>query len=222
MKKLYTLRPGDTLSALAEASGASLQALLALNPQIRNANIVRSGQQIVLPDGSDRSAMLARLARETAAADEPLWLALALREENAGVREYETGSNPRIVEYLATCNGLTPARRADDDTAWCSAFANWCMIYAGKEGTDSAWALSWRNWGTTDAAPARGSLVVWERIVGDATRGHVAFLLEDRGATLFVLGGNQSNRVSRQAYPRNGMVGRTRYRNPVFRKPAGG
>ena len=80
--------------------------MLALNPQIRNANIVRSGQQVVLPDGSDRSAMLAALARETAGATDPLWLALALREENAGVREYEPGSNSacRIYRHL---DGLT-------------------------------------------------------------------------------------------------------------------
>ncbi|RZF64486.1 LysM peptidoglycan-binding domain-containing protein [Sphingomonas populi] len=220
MKKIYTVRPGDTLGSIARGLNIGVNDLLALNPQITNPNLIRSGQQIVLPDGSDRSALLVGAATETAADGDPLWLSLALREEDAGVAEFNPGSNPRIVEYLATCKGLSAAQRNDDNTAWCSAFVNWCMVNAGKKGTDSAWALDWRGWGVEDPSPKRGSVVVWERIVGGKVLGHVSYLLDDQGAKLLVLGGNQSNRVHRALYPRDGKLGLTLYRNPVFRKPA--
>jgi hypothetical protein len=59
------------------------------------------------------------------------------------VTEFPPGSNPRIVGYLATCDGLAPAQRGNDDTAWCSAFANWCLVTAKGKGTNAAWALDW-------------------------------------------------------------------------------
>jgi uncharacterized protein (TIGR02594 family) len=219
MKKIYTVRSGDTIDSIARGLQVEVKDLLALNPQIANPNLIRPGQQIVLPDGSDRSGLLVGAASETAFPGDPLWLSLALREEDAGVAEYDPGSNPRIVEYLATCDGLSDAQRHSDDTAWCSAFVNWCMVNANEKGTNSPWALDWRKWGVEDAAPGRGSVVVWERVVSTGVQGHVSYLIADEGEALLVLGGNQSNRVQRSTYPRNGKLGKTLYRNPVFRKP---
>ncbi|MEF9970895.1 MAG: LysM peptidoglycan-binding domain-containing protein [Oscillospiraceae bacterium] len=47
-KKSYTLRRGDTLWGLANKNGMSLEALLKLNPQIRNPNIYFVGDVIFL------------------------------------------------------------------------------------------------------------------------------------------------------------------------------
>jgi LysM repeat protein/GH25 family lysozyme M1 (1,4-beta-N-acetylmuramidase) len=47
----YTVRPGDTLSAIAARNGVGLGALEAANPQIRNPNLIYSGQAINVPDG---------------------------------------------------------------------------------------------------------------------------------------------------------------------------
>ena len=46
---IYTVRPGDTLAKIAARSGVSVSAILAVNPQIRNASLIYAGQCINLP-----------------------------------------------------------------------------------------------------------------------------------------------------------------------------
>lgn len=46
---LYVVRPGDRLSTIAGRFGLTLEAVLAANPEITDANTIRSGQQIRLP-----------------------------------------------------------------------------------------------------------------------------------------------------------------------------
>lgn len=48
--KGYTVKPGDTLSAIAHAHGTTVQALVALNA-IADPNLIRVGQHLVLPSG---------------------------------------------------------------------------------------------------------------------------------------------------------------------------
>ena len=47
----HTVRSGDTLSAIAQRSGVSLQAVIAANPQIANPNLIYPGQQVRIPAG---------------------------------------------------------------------------------------------------------------------------------------------------------------------------
>lgn len=47
----YTVHSGDTLSAIAQRNGVSLSSLIAANPQIKNPNLIYSGQTIHLPNG---------------------------------------------------------------------------------------------------------------------------------------------------------------------------
>lgn len=51
----YTVRSGDSLSAIAAHHGVSLAALEAANPQIKNPNLIYAGQSIHLPGGSSGS-----------------------------------------------------------------------------------------------------------------------------------------------------------------------
>lgn len=51
----YTVRSGDTLSAIAAAHGVSYQALIAANPQIENPNLIYPGQVLTIP-GKDGAA----------------------------------------------------------------------------------------------------------------------------------------------------------------------
>ncbi|HVI58228.1 MAG TPA: LysM peptidoglycan-binding domain-containing protein [Luteimonas sp.] len=51
-----TVHAGDTLSGIASRNGVSLSALLAANPQIRNANLIYPGQTIHLPGGGGSGA----------------------------------------------------------------------------------------------------------------------------------------------------------------------
>lgn len=130
------------------------------------------------------------------------WFAIAYAE--LGVREVVgSGDNPRIVEYLRSATLAAPYG-SNDETAWCSAFANWCIERAGYAGTDSAWARSWLNWGRKTDTPLIGCITVFER---DVTSGHVAFFVARSGDNIKVLGGNQSDAVSIADYPAARLLG---------------
>ena len=141
------------------------------------------------------------------AAEEFPWIPIALAEE--GVKEFPgNGDNPRVVEYLKSTN-LSAPYNADDETAWCSAFANWCVERSGFEGTDSAWARSWLNWGKKVTKPRRGCIVVFKR---DEISGHVAFFIGETPTQVKVFGGNQSDAVNISSYPKSRLLG---YRVPA-------
>ncbi len=129
------------------------------------------------------------------------WLPIALAEQ--GVKEYPgDGDNPRIIEYLQSTTLEAPMQH-NDETAWCSAFVNWCMERAGYEGTDSAWAKSWLNWGKAIQKPQRGCVVVFTRQGG----GHVGFYMGETQTAINVLGGNQSDEVNQSSRPKANLLG---------------
>ena len=49
MAATYTVRPGDTLSGIAERFGVSLDALIAANPQISDPDRIFPGEVITIP-----------------------------------------------------------------------------------------------------------------------------------------------------------------------------
>ncbi|WP_167737456.1 TIGR02594 family protein [Sphingomonas parva] len=152
--------------------------------------------------------------QELSAAAKARWLAIALAEEQAQVREGHAPGTERILAYLATCGDLEDGEGERDDTPWCSAFLNWCVMQAGFAGTDSGWATSWARWGREDPQPGPGTIVVWRRSrdLGNGLEpvgGHVAFLLERRGDMVHVLGGNQRDAVCRRDYPLHGFLADT-------------
>jgi uncharacterized protein (TIGR02594 family) len=133
------------------------------------------------------------------------WMPAALQE--MGVKEYAgAADNPRIVEYLSSAT-LGPEDLSNDETPWCSAFVNWCVLKAGYEGTDSAWAKSWLNWGQELEMGRRGCITVFSRNQG----GHVGFFIGESSSGIDVLGGNQSDAVKICTYPTSRLLG---YRIP--------
>ena len=61
--------------------------------------------------------------------------------------------------------------------------------------------------------PKQGDIAVFARGPMNGSDGHVGFLVADEGGpTVKILGGNQSNRVCYQTYPKDGNLGSTRYR----------
>lgn len=127
----------------------------------------------------------------------PAWYTVAARER--GVLEVPgIEDNPRIMEYLSTVRGNWPG----DETPWCSAFVNWCVVQVGLQGTDSARARSWLDWGVTTAKPTFGCIVVLWRGSPASTSGHVGFFAgSDDRESIRLLGGNQKNRVCVATYP---------------------
>lgn len=108
-------------------------------------------------------------------------------------------NNPQIVKYATETQiaGIT-----NDEIAWCSSFVNWCAKQAGLQYSGKANARSWLNVGVKTVHPEPGDVAVFWREDPESWEGHVALFLgfsEDL-ERVFVVGGNQGNRVSVSAY----------------------
>ena len=132
---------------------------------------------------------------KTRAANVP-WMDIAMGE--IGTAEIKGAEHSdRVVEYHQSVT----LRASDDETPWCSSFANFCLKQAGVEGTDSAAALSFRKWGQpVKATELRyGDVCVIDRGAG---KGHVGFFVGfDRSGRVLLLGGNQDDEVNTTAFP---------------------
>lgn len=131
------------------------------------------------------------------AAQSPAWLDIASGE--LGVTEIPgSRSNPRVLEY----HDATSLHASDDSVPWCSSFVNWCMKQAGIQGSGSAAARSWLTWGRKLDGPQNGCIAVLRR-GNSPTNGHVAFYVGDAGASIKLLGGNQSDQVKISSFPKS-------------------
>lgn len=139
---------------------------------------------------------------ESSAFEAPAWLSIARAEIGTTERPGLKDNEARILEYLATCGRFT-----DDETPWCSAFANWCVGRAGLAGTHKANARSWLEWGTSLTAPKLGCITVLWREARSSAKGHVGFFLENDKSGVRLLGGNQNNAVSILSYPHERVLG---------------
>ncbi len=140
----------------------------------------------------------------------PRWTEIACRELLAGVEEIDgpLAHNLRILDYQAT----TDLAATDDETAWCSAFVCFCLRAAFIKGTGKAAARSYVTWGHELAKPRIGAITVLWRGTRFGWQGHVGFLLGFHKDSLIMLGGNQGNQVSVQAFPMERLLG---YRWPL-------
>lgn len=127
----------------------------------------------------------------------PPWMNIAMAElgqaEIAGDED-----NPRVVEYLKAVDLSLPDKRIDE-ISWCSAFVNWVMLQCDIEKTNKALAKSWLKWGLDIQEPTFGAVVVFDRGT-EPWMGHVGFVVDVTPSYIYVLGGNQSNRVSVRPY----------------------
>jgi uncharacterized protein (TIGR02594 family) len=131
------------------------------------------------------------------------WLDIAKAE--LGVHEDALAGHhtQRIVEYHKT----TTLKATADETPWCSSFVNWVMIKAGWNGTNSAAARSWLDWGTSLLEPREGAVTVIKRknatsdaATGSASGFHVAFYIASPRDHIRLLGGNQGDWVKYSSF----------------------
>lgn len=132
---------------------------------------------------------------------DPSWVRVALAE--LGQAEIKGPSaNPRIIGYHQT----TRLAAKSDETPWCSSFMSWVMIEAGYVSTRSAAASSWATYGGA-CGPRRGAIAVFKRTGGH----HVGIVLGIGNGYVWLLGGNQSDRVSVAKYSTDKLIA---YRSP--------
>jgi len=101
----------------------------------------------------------------------------------------------------------------DDEMAWCSAFVNWCAMKAGHEYTGKLNARSWLDIGEYVEDPFMGCIVVLWRIKPDSPYGHVGFYIREDANYIYILGGNQKNRVQISAYSKSHFLGYRKLNN---------
>jgi uncharacterized protein (TIGR02594 family) len=128
---------------------------------------------------------------------QPRWLALAW--EDLGVSETPGALHTeRILAYYAD---VGQAHITDDETAWCAAFLGSCLQRAGMPSTRSLLARSYLEWGEPAAEPRIGTIAVFSR-GNDPTLGHVGFVVGSTATDIILLGGNQSDAVTVEVFPR--------------------
>lgn len=134
--------------------------------------------------------------------DHPAWLQAAWAE--FGVREADGKSNDaRVLGYFSE---VGHAQIKADETPWCAAFLGAVLSRAGLAHTGSLMARSYMRWGIALDAPRPGAIVVLSR-GSDPFAGHVGFYVGAAGNRIFLLGGNQGNAVSVEAFEASRLLG---------------
>lgn len=130
------------------------------------------------------------------------WMALAWAD--LGLRERPGKAvNPRITAYF---RDVRHSEVMDDETAWCAAFVGSVLERAGLTSTRSLMARSYLEWGEPVAAAEPGVVAVLSR-GSDPALGHVGFVVAATSDRVILLGGNQSDSVSVEAYDRDRIIG---------------
>jgi uncharacterized protein (TIGR02594 family) len=127
----------------------------------------------------------------------PPWLTEAW--QHFGVRETSGDqSNPRVVAFYRDAGH---ANVRDDRVAWCAAFVGACLQRAGFSPTGSLRARSYLDWGEPRTEPQPGAIAIFPR-GSNAALGHVGFVVGVTADHVAVLGGNQSDAVNVELFPR--------------------
>lgn len=112
--------------------------------------------------------------------------------------------SPRVLKYF---KAIGHKWVKDDETAWCAAFVNWCLLQADKPHTGSLAARSFLTYGTETKRPALGDLVVLWRGSKNGTLGHVGFVIRVTENYIYILGGNQQDHVNIQRFSKTQLLG---------------
>lgn len=139
--------------------------------------------------------------------DQPAWLAAAWSE--FGVREKPGAANaPAVLKYFAEA---VHEKISTDATPWCAAFTGAMLARSGIAPSGSLMARSYLKWGDPLAEPKLGAITVLTRGTS-ASAGHVAFFLGATEKNVFLLGGNQGDAVTVEAFDKSRVLG---YRWPA-------
>jgi uncharacterized protein (TIGR02594 family) len=123
-----------------------------------------------------------------------------------GVEEQpgENNNSPEIMSYF---NVIEQTWVKNDEVAWCSAFINWAAKMTGYEMSDKLTARSWLHIGSRVDNPGLGDVVILWRVKPDSWQGHVGLYITNDENWIWLLGGNQSNKVCIKKYHLNRVLG---------------
>lgn len=147
---------------------------------------------------------------------QPPWLGHAWAD--LGMKEAPgSSSNPRILAYFRDAGH---PRISSEDVAWCAAFVGACLARSGLQPSGSLMARSYLAYGDELTEPRLGALAVFSR-GADQSLGHVGFVIGATASALLILGGNQSEAVSIEAFGMDRLLGlRWPHKAPANGSPA--
>lgn len=111
-----TVRGGDTLSGIASRSGVSLDAMIAANPQLRDPNLIRPGERLIVPAGGTGESYTVRAGDTLSGIGERLglnWRDIAAANGLRNPDQLQIGQTLRLPGVGQT----QPAAGADRPTA---------------------------------------------------------------------------------------------------------
>lgn len=112
--------------------------------------------------------------------------------------------NPEVLKYFREAGFSDSSLK--DETAWCSAFANWIANNLCLERSNQLTARSWLKVGYKVTDPEPGDIVVLWRVKPNSWQGHVGFYINQDENNIYILGGNQSNQVCISPYPKERLL----------------
>lgn len=112
--------------------------------------------------------------------------------------------NPEVVKYFTE----TGYKFIDEDeTPWCAAFLNWVLRKCNIKTPNKLNARSFLDVGREVTSPVLGDIVILWRIAKDGPYGHCGLFINRIGNIIYILGGNQNNRVNIQGYSADQLLG---------------
>lgn len=129
---------------------------------------------------------------------EPKWLVEARKE--VGTKEgIGKVNNPIVLKYYVEASH---PEIKQDEVPWCAAFVNAMLKRGDVKGNGSLAARSFESWGQPCKDPVLGCVGVKKR--GNSSwQGHVGFVVGANKTTIYLLGGNQGDKVSIAGFPRS-------------------
>lgn len=108
--------------------------------------------------------------------------------------------NQQIVDLYADSGNAGVTR---DEVAWCAAFVGATLRRAGFKSTGSLAARSYESYGTKLKGPQKYCIGVM-KWTNSGWAGHVGYVVDYNSKYVWMLGGNQSDRVKISRYSRHG------------------
>ncbi|MDB6183177.1 hypothetical protein [Paracoccus fistulariae] len=117
-------------------------------------------------------------------------------------------SNPRILEYFRVGSNWFDPKKGDEEE-WCAVFVNYCLEMSGHVGTNHPGARSffWNRKNQFIRLPEPRNFSIGVRRYDfsqpnwETGSGHVGFVVDYTSTHVTLLGGNQSETITKQEYP---------------------
>lgn len=141
----------------------------------------------------------------------PAWLETAAGE----LGQSETDQYSRVPEYFKAC-GVNPDPRG---TPWCKYFWSYVLGRHDISTPPGGMARSALNWGVPTKSPKPGDTVVlWRGTHDDGITGHVGFFIKEDNQYVWVLGGNQGDKVTEAKFDKKKVLEYRRFRSIIKSK----